>query len=91
MLITVDKRGSINLPAALRKELGVGPGTCLELSVQNGGAVLLQPVIVYPGIRLSEQGLAKLQAAREGGRREMPDWLVKEMADAETDPVGEIS
>jgi len=32
MLITVDKRGSINLPASLRRQLGLVAGACLELN-----------------------------------------------------------
>lgn len=85
MLITVDKRGSINLPASLRRQLGLVAGTCVDLSVDDGGAVILQPVVVYPAIRLNEQGLAKLQEARESDAATMPAWLTDEMAHAETD------
>ena len=86
MLITVDKRGSINLPASLRRKLGLAPGACLDLSVGDGGTVILQPLAVYPAIHLNERGLAKLKAARESGAAAMPDWLTDEIAHAETDP-----
>ena len=86
MLITVDKRGSINLPASLRKQLGLVAGACLDLSVVAGGAFILQPVAVYPAIHLNEQGLTKLKEARESGAAVMPVWLTDEMVHAETDP-----
>jgi len=54
MLVTIDKRGSINLPASLRKDLGVGPGTHLELTVDAGGAIVLFPVEIYHTVRLSD-------------------------------------
>ena len=47
MLVAIDKRGSINLPASVRKDLGVGPGTHLELTVDAGGAIVLLPVEIY--------------------------------------------
>ena len=86
MLITVDKRGSINLPASLRRQFGLVAGACLDLSVADGGAFILQPVAVYPAVHLNEQGLAKLKEARESGAAAMPAWLTDEIAHAETDP-----
>jgi AbrB family looped-hinge helix DNA binding protein len=86
MLITVDKRGSINLPSSLRRQLGLVAGACLDLSVTDGGAFILQPVAMYPAVHLNEQGLAKLKEARESGAAAMPAWLTEEMAHAETDP-----
>ena len=85
MLISIDKRGSINLPASLRRQLGLVAGSCLDLSVADGGAFILQPVAVYPTVHLNEQGLAKLQEARESRAAATPDWLTDEMAHAETD------
>jgi AbrB family looped-hinge helix DNA binding protein len=85
MLVSVDKRGSIGLPAAVRKSLNLQPGSFLELSILEGGNLALSPVIVYPTVRLSEKGLAKLTEARQGGVDEMPDWLRKEMDNASTD------
>jgi len=91
MIITIDKRGSINLPASLRKELGLKNGDHLDLSVEEGGVIILQPVAVYPTVRLSEQGLVKLKEARESGLSEMPSWFEKEMEDAKADSNRKIS
>jgi len=85
MLVSIDKRGSISLPAAVRKDLNLNPGTFLELTVLDGGNLALSPVTVYPTVRLSEQGLAKLKEARQSGIEQMPEWLRKEITDAATD------
>ena len=85
MLITIDKRGSINLPLAVRKELGLDSGTCLDLSIEDGGKITLHPVAIYRTVRLSEQGIAKLQEARASGRGELPDWLRQNMQNAISD------
>ena len=84
MLITVDKRGSINLPKTLRKELGIESGSCLNLEIEEGGAIMLRPVTVYPAIRLSKQGLDKLEEARRSGKGKMSEWMVKEIKNAST-------
>lgn len=86
MLVSIDKRGSISLPAAVRKDLNLHPGSFLDLTVLDGGSLALSPVAVYPTVRLSETGLAKLKEARKDGIEPMPDWLLQEMADAATDP-----
>ncbi len=85
MLVCIDKRGSINLPASVRRDLNLNPGTFFDLSVLNGGALSLAPVAVYPTVRLSETGLAKLADARTSGSSELPDWLSEEMANAAAD------
>ena len=85
MLVSIDKRGSISLPATVRKDLGLKPGTFLDLTILDGGNLSLTPVAVYPTVRLSETGLAKLGEARQSGVEQMPDWLRKEMANAATD------
>ena len=85
MLVTIDKRGSINLPASIRKDLGLENGSYLDLSIQDGGAVLLRPMTVYPTIRLSDDALNKLDVARSSGVGEMPDWFAMEMRNAATD------
>jgi AbrB family looped-hinge helix DNA binding protein len=91
MLIAIDKRGSINLPLALRRELGLENGTYLELEVVKGGGITLHPVSIYPNLRLSDQGLAKLKAARESGTGKLPEWLIKEMKSARAHPDKKIS
>ena len=88
MLITIDKRGSVNLPAVLRKELGLSAGSYLDLTVEEGGAIILHPVSIFPSLRLNDQGLEKLREARESGRGKLPQWVVKDMKNARnnTDP-----
>jgi AbrB family looped-hinge helix DNA binding protein len=86
MLVTVDKLGSISLPAAVRKSLKLQPGTSLDLTILDGGRMALSPVAVYPAVLLGEEGLAKLQAARSSGAGRLPDWLREEMVNAATDP-----
>lgn len=86
MLITVDKRGSINLPKTLRKELGIESGSYLNLKIEEGGAILLQPVSVYPSIRLSKKGIAKIEEARKSGTGKMPEWMLREIKNAGNQP-----
>ncbi|MEI6703428.1 MAG: AbrB/MazE/SpoVT family DNA-binding domain-containing protein [Deltaproteobacteria bacterium] len=86
MLVSIDKRGSISLPSAVRKDLNLYPGSFLDLTILDGGNLALSPVAVYPTVRLSEGGLAKLNEARQSGVEQMPEWLRGEIADASTDP-----
>lgn len=85
MLVTIDKRGSISLPASVRKELGFRPGTHLELLVEAGGAITLFPVEIYRTIKLNDVGLSKLNEARASETTTFPDWFKEEIAHAPTD------
>jgi len=85
MLITIDTRGSISLPASIRKDLGLKPGSHLELSIEPGGAITLYPVQIYRTIQLNDAGLSKLKAARESGTGSFPEWFEKEMSHARAD------
>jgi len=91
MLITIDKRGSINLPSVLRKQLRLNAGSYLKLTVQEGGAIMLQPVSIFPTIQLNEQGLEKLREARESGTGKLPNWLVEDMNRAKNNTKPKIS
>ncbi len=82
MLIAIDKRGSINLPASVRKKMKLESGCYLDMEVLEGGTIVLNPVVVYPSVQLSEKGLRKLQEARESGITAMPEWLKKEIKHA---------
>lgn len=86
MLVTIDKRGSISLPTSIRKNLGLTPGSHLELSLEAGGAISLYPVEIYRTVKLNDSGLGKLQEARESERAEFPDWFIEECKNAGTDP-----
>ncbi|MDZ7831348.1 MAG: AbrB/MazE/SpoVT family DNA-binding domain-containing protein [Desulfobacterales bacterium] len=85
MLVTIDKRGSINLPASVRKDLGIRSGTHLELTVAPGGAITLFPVEIYRSIKLSDAGTLKIKEARESEPATFPEWFDEELADAGTD------
>lgn len=85
MLITIDKRGSINIPLAVRRELGLDPGSSLDLTIDEDGRITLHPVVIYRTTRLSEKGLAKLEAARASGTTGFPEWLRRDMDDANAD------
>ena len=85
MLVTMDKRGSISLPVSVRKDLGIKPGSHLELTVEAGGAIYLYPVEFYRTIKLNDSGLLKLQEARESETDKLPDWFEKERNNAKID------
>ncbi len=85
MLVTIDKRGSINLPASVRKVLGFHPGTHLDLMVEPGGAITLFPVEIYRTIKLNDSGLLKLNEARPSETATFPEWFQEELANAQTD------
>lgn len=85
MLVTIDKRGSISLPASLRKDLGFCPGTHFELSVEPGGGITLFPVEIYRSIKLSDSGISKIKEARESEPAAFPNWFDRELADVEAD------
>jgi AbrB family looped-hinge helix DNA binding protein len=91
MLIVIDKRGSINLPAAMRRQLGLEIGSYLDLQLAEGGLVVLQPVEIVKSIRLSETGLEKLSEARKSGTAKMPPWLQRDMNDADPKTESEVS
>jgi AbrB family looped-hinge helix DNA binding protein len=86
MLVIIDKHGSINLPAAVRKQMGLVPGTYVDLTILDGGRLALSPVTVYPLVCLSEEGLAKLDEARQSGVDQLPEWLRKEMKGGDAQP-----
>lgn len=85
MLVTVDKRGSINLPASLRKDLGIEPGSHLEVSVEEGGAIYLYPIEFFRKIRLNPSGMEKLKEARDAEWCKFPEWFEKERRHAGID------
>jgi AbrB family looped-hinge helix DNA binding protein len=85
MLIGIDKRGSINLPAEIRKEFGLVSGTYLDVSVEDGGRIVLHPVSIYRNIKVSDTGRKKLQEGRRSGTGKLPAWLVSDMKNAESD------
>lgn len=85
MIVTIDKRGSISLPASIRKDLGIKPGTHLELSVEADGAIYLYPVEFYRTIKLNDSGLLKLKEARDSETGKLPVWFEEECNNAGVD------
>lgn len=85
MLVAIDKYGSITLPVSLRKELRLDQESYLELSVEDGRFIMLEPVTIQRNIRLNDRGLAKLEEARKSGTGEVPEWLIGDMKNAKTD------
>ena len=85
MLVTIDKRGSINLHSTIRKEIGLDTGTHLDIEIFEGGAIVLTPVAIYPTVKLNEKGLKKLTEARKSGIVKMPALLAKKIKIARTD------
>jgi len=79
MLVAIDKRGSINLPSTIRKEMGLHTGTHLDIEVLDGGSIVLTPVAIYPAVKLNEKGLRKLTEARKSGTMQMPAHLAKQI------------
>ena len=79
MLVAIDKRGNINLPSAIRKEMGLHTGTHLDIEVLDGGSIVLTPVAIYPAVKLNEKGLQKLTEARKSGTMQMPAHLAKQI------------
>lgn len=84
MLIAIDKRGSINLPSNIRKEMGLDTGAHLDLEVLDGGSIVLTPVAVYPALKLNAEGLKKLTEARKSGTAKMPPELARRIKNAGT-------
>jgi AbrB family looped-hinge helix DNA binding protein len=85
MLVAIDKRGSINLPSTIRKEMGLDRGAHLDLTVLEGGSIVLTPVVIYPALKLNEKGLKKLEEARKSGTVKMPAQLAKQIKNARAD------
>jgi AbrB family looped-hinge helix DNA binding protein len=85
MIVTIDKRGSISLPASIRKNFGIKAGSHLELTVEAGGAICLYPVEFYRTIQLNDSGLSKLKEARDSETGKLPDWFEEERSNAQID------
>lgn len=85
MLVALDKYGSITLPSQLRQKLGIENETYLELSFDDDGVIFLHPVSIQRTVRLNENGLNKLEKARKSGTGQLPEWLIEDMKNAETD------
>jgi AbrB family looped-hinge helix DNA binding protein len=80
--VTVSEKGQIVIPAELRRQLGIGPGTRLEVVAETGGfRVIIDPqrkgrsaadclgVAGYSGRRVRTEELSGAEAARRLAKR----------------------
>jgi len=59
MIITLQKRNTLELPRELRQALKLEPGASLEVHVEKGRLVLTPVALGPPTLRLSKTGEAK--------------------------------
>jgi AbrB family looped-hinge helix DNA binding protein len=50
MEVTLDKFGRVVIPKAVREQLGLGPGTVLEIHVDDEEGIILRPRRVVPDL-----------------------------------------
>jgi AbrB family looped-hinge helix DNA binding protein len=80
--VTVSEKGQIVIPAELRRRLGIGPGTRLEVVPETGGfRVIVEPqrkgrsaadclgVAGYSGRRVRIEEISGAEAARRLAKR----------------------
>lgn len=68
MRTTIDKAGRVVIPASVRDRLGLGPGTAIEVTVDETG-VRLEPVSPGPRlIRVGRRLVARPTVARDARR-----------------------
>ncbi|TVR71300.1 MAG: AbrB/MazE/SpoVT family DNA-binding domain-containing protein [Spirochaetaceae bacterium] len=82
MTLTVTDRGTVTLPAKLRRELGIR-GNDLLIAETTGDGVLLRPAVTLPVEIYDAERVAEFAAA-EG---ELAEWYNREKATGEiSDP-----
>ena len=47
-ILTIQRRGTLTLPAELRRRLGIEQGSQVELTQRDDGVVELRPVVAVP-------------------------------------------
>jgi AbrB family looped-hinge helix DNA binding protein len=80
--VTVSEKGQIVIPAELRRQLGIGPGTRLEVVPETGGfRVIVEPqrkgrsaadclgVAGYAGPRVRTEDISGAEATRRLAKR----------------------
>lgn len=80
--VTVSEKGQMVIPAELRRQLGIGPGTRLEVVAETGGfRVIVEPqrkgrtaadclgVAGYSGQRVRTKDISGAEAARRLAKR----------------------
>lgn len=70
--VIVSEKGQVVIPAALRRSLGIKPGTQLEFE-REGDTIRITVEGAVPPSRIDE-GYGLLKAARARGRRRLSDF-----------------
>lgn len=70
--VIVSEKGQVVIPAALRRSLGIKPGTRLEFE-REGDAIRVTVEGAVPPSRIDE-GYGLLKAARVRGQRRLSDF-----------------
>lgn len=84
MVISISSRGTLTLPAEIRKKLDVKENDFFDVKIENG-EIIITPVIVMPKRKLSEFGIKKEKlASKEINQGEIKsfdnaDDLIKEL------------
>lgn len=63
-VVQVSPRGGLTLPAEIRREAGVHAGDTLVVSVEDG-RILLQPAVVVPVERYTDERVREFAASAE--------------------------
>ena len=77
--VQVSEKGQINLPARIRRELGMEPSSVLELEVQDGG-ILIRPLRSIRELEGSQSRYAEGKSAEwEEVRAATEDAIAREV------------
>lgn len=80
--VTVSDKGQVVIPAAIRRRLGLGPGSKLDFELE-GDSIRVRPLKSIPPSR-AEDGYGMLRCNRPGERR-LADFDVAEAMRTEGD------
>jgi AbrB family looped-hinge helix DNA binding protein len=80
--VTVSDKGQVVIPAAIRRRLGLGPGSKLDFELE-GDSIRVRPLKSIPPSR-AEEGYGMLHCDLPGKRR-LADFDVAEAMRAEAD------
>jgi AbrB family looped-hinge helix DNA binding protein len=69
---TVEDKGRVVIPAAVRKRLGIKPGTRLEVNIRDGG------ILMKPQRKVSAKDLLGIAGKERVKLRDVEDSLVDE-------------
>lgn len=79
MTLTVTDRGTVTLPAKLRRELGI-QGNDLLIAETTGDGVLLRPAVTLPVEIYDSQRISEFSAAED----DLAEWYSRKRTAGET-------